>query len=91
MKPFYTNYDVIHYLKNFRVKDQRESSAYICHTEQYMRPQCYIESSYSTVHGLKQIGHMTPDLKIDAARTIQWRRNALEPKGKALQKFSIYA
>ena len=29
-------------LKNFRVKDQRENSAYICHTEQYMRPLCYI-------------------------------------------------
>ena len=30
------------YLKNFRVKDQRENGAYICHTEQYMRLQCYI-------------------------------------------------
>jgi len=29
-------------LKNFRVKDQRENSAYIFHTEQYTRLQCYI-------------------------------------------------
>ena len=109
--PVHKNIGKYKHLKNFRVKDQRENSAYICHTERYMRLQCYmhdysaiyattvlytwpqyyIESSYSTVRGLKQIGYVAPDLKIDAARTIQWRRNALEPKGKALQKFSIYA
>ena len=43
-----------------------------------------------TLIWLKELCDAAQDLKIETARTIKWRRNALEPKGKALQKSSMY-
>ena len=58
---------------NFREKDQRENSTYICHTE----PFCYHSAISGVVIALcvgrTKLGYVVPDMKTMTTMAIKWR------------------